>query len=88
MEHRVRIGRAGTAMLAGALIAMGATAAAWAQAIADGTLAAAIRSSGNPCDRVIESSNEGPGQWKVHCNSGWFLVSRNADATLAVTPLD
>lgn len=59
-----------------------------AQEVAAGTLAAAIRSSGHPCARIVESTNEGSWQWKVRCNSGWYRVTKNKDATLEVTPLD
>lgn len=78
--------RAWRAMLAA--MAIGASSVAAAQDIADGTLAAAIRSSGHPCSHVVESINEGPSVWKVKCNAGWYRVSKNPDATLAVTALD
>lgn len=76
-----------TLFVAGA-ITIGGTSSIGAQEVAAGTLAAAIRSSGYPCSRVIESTNEGSWQWKVRCNSGWYRVTKNKDATLEVTPLD
>ncbi len=76
-----------TLFVAGA-ITIGGASSIGAQEVAAGTLAAAIRSSGHPCSRVIESTNEGSWQWKVRCNSGWYRVTKKDDATLEVTPLD
>ncbi len=73
--------------MAGATVIFGMPGVA-AQEVAAGTLAAAIRSSGHPCQRIIESTNEGSWQWKVRCNSGWYRVTKNKDSTLEVTPLD
>lgn len=75
-------------LLAAGVIVIGGISGISAQEVAAGTLAAAIRSSGHPCSRVIESTNEGSWQWKVRCNSGWYRVTKNKDATLEVTPLD
>ena len=82
------IGRPIAALLVASATALGGVSHTSAQEVAEGTLAAAIRSSGNPCSRVIESKNEGSRQWKVRCNSGWYRVTKNKDATLEVTPLD
>lgn len=57
-----------------------------AQDVAPGTLAAAIRESGNPCQRVIESSSLGASSWLVTCNSGKFKVTRKKDSSFDVVP--
>ena len=86
MDRSGIVGRARKAAMAAMVV--GASAGAVAQDIAPGTLAAAIRSSGHPCNHVVESINEAPSVWKVKCNAGWYRVSKNKDATLDVTPLD
>jgi len=88
MGKSVSMKRTLGALLAASVTAIGGTSGVAAQEVAAGTLAAAIRSSGHPCTRVIESTNEGSWQWKVRCNSGWYRVTKNKDATLEVTPLD
>ena len=80
--------RARKALLAIGLMTICGLAGVAAQDIAPGTLAAAIRSSGHPCNHVVESTNEGPSVWKVKCNAGSYRVSKSKDATLDVTPLD
>lgn len=75
-------------LMAATVLAIVGSAGVAAQEIADGTLAAAIRSSGHACSHVVETVNEGPSTWKVKCNAGTYRVSKNPDATLAVTPLD
>ena len=78
-----------------AMAAMGAIAFGWltvvtAHDVANGTLAAAIRSSGHPCDRVIEKerSGESASVWRVRCNSGRFLVTMKGDVASEVVALD
>lgn len=56
--------------------------------VESGTLAAAIRASGQPCARVIEKEHQGGSVWLVRCNSGRFQVRLNDDATAEVVPLD
>lgn len=56
--------------------------------VENGTLAAAIRASGQPCARVIEKEYQGGSLWLVRCNSGRFQVRLNDDATAEVVPLD
>ncbi len=62
-------------------------AGATAQDIAQGALAAAIRESGNPCQRVIESSSAGGGTYIVTCNSGKFKVTQKKDGSFDVAPM-
>ena len=80
--------RASKALLAAAVLVMGGASGVAAEEIADGTLAAAIRSSGHPCSHVVERVAEGASVWKVKCNAGSYRVSKNADATLDVKRLD
>ena len=71
------------ALSAGAFLALlGGTAAA--QGISHGELAGAIRSSGNPCNHVIEVEEQAESRWRVTCNSGVFVVSRGEDGKFAV----
>lgn len=73
----------------------GTTAAVWltatgAQEVPNGEMAAAIRASGNPCERVIEqerTSKDSP-VWRVTCNSGHFQVTMKADSEPEVVALD
>jgi len=88
MKASISVKRTLGALLAAGVTAIAGTSGVTAQEVAAGTLAAAIRSSGHPCSRVIESTNEGSWQWKVRCNAGWYRVTKNEDATLEVTPLD
>lgn len=77
--------------------ALGALALGWltvvpAQDIANGTLAGAIRSSDQPCDRVLEKErlSESPPVWRVRCNSGHYEVTMKDDMATAsaVVPID
>lgn len=58
-----------------------------AQDIAEGALAAAIRESGNPCQRVLESSSAGQNSYVVTCNSGKFKVTQKQDGSFDVSPM-
>ena len=65
---------------------------AMAQEVAAGTLAAAVRSSGQPCARVLESqrtgtSADGAAVYRVRCNSGLFQVTYK-DGASEVVPLE
>lgn len=78
-----------------AVTALGALALGWlavvpAQDVANGTLAGAIRSSDQPCDRVLEKErlSESPAVWRVRCNSGHYEVTMKGDTATAVVPLD
>jgi hypothetical protein len=59
-----------------------------AEEVENGTLAAAIRDSGQPCARVIEKEHQGGSLWVVRCNSGRFQVRLNDDSTAEVVLLD
>lgn len=80
--------RVSNSKLTGAAFAVlfGWTAGAGAQDVPPGELAAAIRESGNPCQRVIESSSQGASTWLVTCNSGKFMVTRKKDSSFEVVP--
>lgn len=71
-------------------IALGWLAAAPAQDVPDGTLAAAIRASGHACEHVIEKSraNEGGSVWRVRCNSGQFQVTMTDGSNPQVVQID
>ena len=78
-----------------AVTALGALALGWltvvpAQDVANGTLAGAIRSSDQPCDRVLEKErlSESPAVWRVRCNSGHYEVTMNGDTATAVVSID
>lgn len=74
----------------GGALALGWLGVAAAQDVAHGTLAAAIRSAGYPCARVLEKerASEGSSVWRVKCNSGRFSVTMDGDSASAVTPID
>lgn len=58
-----------------------------AQVMAQGALAAAIRSAGQPCAKVHESTPAGTDSWRVRCNSGEFRVTAKSDGGYEVEPL-
>lgn len=61
-----------------------------AQEVSNGELAAAIRASGNPCQRVIEKerTSKSSSVWRVRCNSGHFQVTMKGDSEPEVVSLD
>ena len=69
-------------------VTLGWMAGAFAHDVAPGTLAAAIRESGNPCQRVIEFSSLGASAWLVTCNSGKFKVTQKKDSSFDVVPVE
>jgi hypothetical protein len=78
-----------------ALAAAGAIAFGWlttaaAQDVPNGTLAAAIRASDHPCERVLEKEQVSGSQstWRVRCNSGTFQVTMGADTAATVVRID
>ena len=80
-----------TVALIGAL-ATGGLAEVSAQEVAPGKVAAAIRSSGQPCARVIEQkpvgeSEDGTVTLEVRCNSGLFEVKVRDGVPSEVSPL-
>ena len=78
-HHARGNGRSRSALSAAVLgaLAVGWLIAAPAQDVDDGTLAAAIRASGHPCEHVIEKQRTGEGAsvWRVRCNSGQYDVT-------------
>jgi hypothetical protein len=67
-----------TAILSGTLL----TFPAFAEEMDHGTLAAAIRSAGLPCNHVISARSTDENSWIVQCNSGTFEVTRDEDGKL------
>ncbi len=59
------------------------------QSLADemshGEMAGIIRSADHPCTRVLDLQSSGENAWKVQCNSGSFIVIRDADGRYSVT---
>jgi len=59
------------------------------QSLADemshGEMAGIIRSTDHPCTRVLDLQSSGENLWKVQCNSGSFIVTRDADGQYSVT---
>ena len=84
-KRQLRPSIAATAMAA---IAFGWLTVATAHDVADGTLAAAIRASGHPCQRVIEKESKGSSVWRVRCNSGYFEVTMKGDTATSVVTVD
>lgn len=80
--------RPSSGFVAAGFVALGWLASVAAQEIAAGTFAAAIRASGHPCERVIESASKGDSIWHVRCNAGWYQVTKKNDASFEVVPLD
>jgi len=83
LRSRIATSVAGTA----AVVWLTATGA---QEVPNGEMAAAIRASGNPCERVIEqerTSKDSP-VWRVRCNSGHFQVTMKGDSQPEVVALD
>lgn len=73
-------------VLAGPLALVGAvTVPVSAVDIDHGELAAAIRTAGHPCARVLEVTSARSSTWVVRCNSGLFIVSASLDG-YTVTP--
>jgi hypothetical protein len=85
---RCRLFRRATVVAVAGSVAFGWLVSAAAQDVAAGKFAAAIRASGNPCARVIESSSKGDSVWHVRCNAGWYKVTKKGDSTIEVVPLD
>jgi hypothetical protein len=57
---------------------------AFAAEVNDGELAAAIRSADYPCERVLGQQATGDNDWRVQCNSGTYLVTRDANGQFSV----
>ena len=54
----------------------------------DGELAAAIRSADYPCEHVLAQQASGDNNWTVQCNSGTYLVTRDANGQFSVVKTD
>ena len=82
--------RPSIAVAAMAAIAFGWLTVATAHDVANGTLAAAIRASGHPCQRVIEKerTSKSSSVWRVRCNSGYFEVTMKGDTATSVVTVD
>ena len=61
---------------------------AFAVQMNDGELAAAIRSADYPCEHVLGQQASGDNIWRVQCNSGTYLVSRDANGQFSVVKTD
>ena len=57
---------------------------AFAAEVNDGELAAAIRSADYPCEHVLGQQATGDNDWRVQCNSGTYLVTRDANGQFSV----
>lgn len=88
--HGTRCSRISKAAAAVGSITLGWLIVAAAQDMPNGTLAAAIRSSGHACARVIEKerSGEDSSVWHVRCNSGRFQVTMKDNAVPEVVKID
>lgn len=69
-------------------ISIFAASAVHAEAPPHGELAAAIRSADRPCAHVIDVSASSGDVWLVTCNSGSFLVRKEADGGYSVSSRD
>lgn len=89
-HSRRRQWRSSLAMTALGVLGLGWLTVVLAQDVANGTLAGAIRSSDQPCDRVLEKErlSESPAVWRVRCNSGHYKVTMKGDAATAVVAID
>jgi len=61
---------------------------AFAAEVSDGEMAAAIRSADYPCEHVLGQQASGDNIWRVQCNSGTYLVSRDANGQFSVVKTD
>ena len=49
-----------------------------------GDMVAVIRSAGYPCQQVLDLQDTGDNAWRVRCNSGTYLVTRDANGQFSV----
>jgi hypothetical protein len=61
---------------------------AFATEVSDGELAAAIRSTDEPCDHVLEMQATADNSWRVQCNSGTYQVTRDANGQFRIVKLN
>lgn len=53
-----------------------------------GEMAGIIRSSGNPCNKVLDLMPTSDSSWTVQCNSGKFVVKRDSKGKYTVKPVE
>ena len=92
LENALRRGSKFAAVALGVLT-VGWLVAASAQDPPRGVLAAAVRSSGQPCARVLEAEQTGKAAsdatvYRVRCNSGLFQVTMKDGVASEVVPLE
>lgn len=56
--------------------------------MSEGEMAGIIRSSGNPCNKVLDLMDTSDNSWTVQCNSGTFIVKRDAEGQYSVEPVE
>ncbi|NIN35905.1 MAG: hypothetical protein GWO08_04780 [Gammaproteobacteria bacterium] len=56
--------------------------------MSQGEMAGIIRSSGNPCNKVLDLMDTSDNSWTVQCNSGKFVVKRDAEGQYSVEPVE
>ncbi len=60
----------------------------FADDMTQGEMAGIIRSSDNPCAKVLKMQVIGENSWKVQCNSGEFHVTKNSEGQFSVDAVD
>jgi hypothetical protein len=56
--------------------------------MSQGEMAGIIRSSGNPCNKVLDLMDTSDNSWTVQCNSGTFIVKWDAEGQYSVKPVE
>ena len=56
--------------------------------MSQGEMAGIIRSSGNPCNKVLDLMATSDSSWTVQCNSGKFVVKRDSNGEYSVSPVE
>ncbi|HEY5702100.1 MAG TPA: hypothetical protein VIV20_01365 [Gammaproteobacteria bacterium] len=56
--------------------------------MSEGEMAGIIRSSDHPCHKVLDLMDTGDNSWTVQCNSGTFIVKRDAEGQYTVEPVE
>ena len=64
------------------------SASIFAADMSQGEMAGIIRSSGNPCNKVLHLMDTSDNSWTVQCNSGTFIVKRDAEGQYSVEPVE
>ncbi len=60
----------------------------FAAEMSQGEMAGIIRSSGNPCNKVLDLMPTSDSSWTVQCNSGKFVVKRDSKGKYTVKPVE